>query len=411
MFRRFLNDKSGNFGAALAITGMALVGVVGGSIDLSWRERMETRLQDVVDAATLAGASAAMQGKSKPEQDEEIRRYFNQNCTLADCSTAMNLTIDIQDSHIHVESKGGVKPFFMAMMGVEELGIDAVARVNLGRNHVEVHLALDNSGSMNIVDGEPAMARMLGVFQPYTESMGYTVGCAFACHQATDGSGRTVSFGGLTGAQIARANNIPLREDRVKSVMATETRRILSDDTRETAKVAVHAFDWNSRKILAPTNNIARAEAAIASIQNESIGSQYHNMSYELAKAVGPSGDGSSASSPRKIIVMITDGIQQHYTTYVPQIIEQSSCDRLKAEGRELYVLNLAYPDPDLIATIPDGDAINAVRDFYDDIEPALISCASPGRYFRAGYGDTIDTALKAVVDEIKRNNKVYLAM
>ena len=211
----------------------------------------------------------------------------------------------------------------------------------------------------------------------------------------------------MTGAQFARSLGIPMREDRVKSEMIDEAQRLLRDGAG-TIKVGVYDFDWNPTQLQKPTADYRAVKRAIENIENKSTGTQYDVMAAKLDPMVGPSGDGTKGN-PRKVIVMITDGVSQNRTTYVPELISMSSCDQLKAGNRELYVLNIAYPDPLEIGNglFGNRDAIIAIQ---PKLEDALKSCASPGKYYRADYGVSIDNALKAITDDLTRSNKIYLA-
>ncbi len=154
---------------------------------------------------------------------------------------------------------------------------------------------------------------------------------------------------------------------------------------------------------------------AINDIHNLSEGTQYEQMAPETDGIVGVSGTGSTPSSPKKIIVLITDGVQQRLPDHKPGLIPIAMCEKLKEGGREVFVLNIAYPDPDIIGGDQRlGGSPSQVKAFYNDIEPRLQSCASSGaNYFRADYGVSIDNALKKITDKILVGGSggLYLSM
>ncbi|MGL4405221.1 MAG: vWA domain-containing protein, partial [Notoacmeibacter sp.] len=275
------------------------------------------------------------------------------------------------------------------------------ARVNLSATmeHINVHMVLDNTGSMNIVDGVAAINQMRPLFKPY-EKFGAIEDCAFACHVKIDGSGKDVTYNGKSGSEIARENGIPMREDRIHREMIDQAQRLLQGASN--IKVAVYAFDWSITKLIDPSDNFGRVKNAIDNVTNVSQGTQYEIMAPQVDFQVGLSGVGTELD-PKKVIVLITDGVQQRFPDHKPGLMPIEACDKMKEDGRELYVLNIAYPDPDIIGGDQrPGGSPSEVKAFYNDIDPRMKACAtSPDHYFRADYGVTIDRALKKITDKI----------
>jgi Flp pilus assembly protein TadG len=401
MLKKFLRDTSGNFSLLLGLSAITLASVAGMAVDLSNQMRIKTSLQDSVDAATIAGAALAYDGKPAGVVKQAVKDVFKSQCPIADCDPG-RLSITLYATKIEVESIGSSPTFFMGLVGKTALDVTAKARVNLGgtTEHIEVHMVLDNTGSMNIVDGLTAINQIKPLFLPY-DKYGINEQCAFACHLAIDGSNADVTYNGKTGAQIARDNGIPMREDRIHSEMIDQARRLLTGGSN--IKVGVYSFTWGVTKMIDPSSNYGRVRNAINDVTNLSEGTQYEHMAPEADIQIGASGTGSSPGSPKKIIVLITDGVHQRLPDHKAGLMPTAMCDKLKEDGRELYVLNIAYPDPDIIGgdRRPGGSPAQ-VKAFYNDIEPRLKSCASSeDTYFRADYGVSIDNALKRITDRI----------
>ena len=240
MLKKFWNDRSGNFAIIVALSGFTLISAVGTAVDLSNQMRVKTALQDAVDAATLAGAALAYEGKPQAIVKQAVKDVFNGQCPVMDCDPNL-LSINLDSTKIEVASSGDTPTFFMGMIGKTELEVNAIARVNLGgtTEHIEVHMVLDNSASMNIVDGIAAINRMKPLFLPYN-ALEAGQQCAFACHVPVDNQGRDVTWGGKTGAQIARENRIPMREERIHTEMIDQARRLLTGGSN--IEVGVYAF-------------------------------------------------------------------------------------------------------------------------------------------------------------------------
>jgi Flp pilus assembly protein TadG len=398
----YWNDRRGQFSVALIVMSMTVFSALGMGVDVANQFRSKADLQNSIDAATLLGAKLAFDGAKEAEVKKVVRDAYKANCQIAKCNPS-SLTITLSTSALEVMASETVRTAFMGLAGVSTLGIEAKARVNLGgasNEFFEVHLILDNTGSMNIVDGVAAINKMVPLFQPY-EKYGSVEGCAFACHIGTDGAGQDVLYNGKTGAEIAKENGIPMREDRVHSEMAKQAKRLL--EARKNVEVGVHSFTWSMATHLKPTDKLSSVEAAIEAVKNISEGTQVDIMAPMAAREIGKSGDGTSKGRPKKIIVLMTDGVQQRMPDHWPGILSLEACNEMKAEGRELYVFNVKYPDPSIIGGDQrPGGSPQKVRDIYSQIEPRLQECASsPAHYFSADYGTSIDNALKAITDRI----------
>ena len=70
----------------------------------------------------------------------------------------------------------------------------------------------------------------------------------------------------------------------------------------------------------------------------------------------------------------------------------------------------MVYPDPLEIGNEWYGNRANIIA-LRPTIEPALQACASPGRYYRAEYGNSIDNAMDSIRDDVLKDAKsMYLA-
>ncbi|NJR13699.1 MAG: hypothetical protein HC779_05190 [Phyllobacteriaceae bacterium] len=404
LIREFLRDRSGNFAGILGVTMPMLVLSAGMSVDIYNQQRVENELQAAVDASVLAGAAIAYEGATSVQIEERVKAFFLPACPLKACETA-TLNVTFLADRLKVTAAGTAKTHFMSIGGKKELAANATAEVTLKSVpvHYEVHMVLDNSGSMNIVDGVDNIRSFRDKFKPWNSI------CAFACH--TRGNNNEATYQGKTGADLARENGIPLREDRVKTEMIDQAKRLLQGAYASRVKVGVYDFDWWVNQRQAPTHNFGQVQKAINDVNNTSGGTQYVYFANELARLVGASGTGIDQKSPKKAIVMITDGVQQNMYTGKIELISQSACNKYKEQGRELFILNMVYPDPLEIGNQWYGqrDLIIPLR---PKLEPALQQCASPGRYYRAEYGTTIDAALQSITDAIMRDaRQMYLAM
>jgi hypothetical protein len=409
-FSRFRTDKNGQFSIMMAVALPMLMACVGMATDVTHQIGERSSLQNAVDAAALSGSATASNGGSEQDVRDQVLAYFEGSCDVQNCASIPLTTVILPD-RIRVEADGSVKAHFMGMMGMPYLPIAARAEVMIRSTpvHYEVHMVLDNSGSMNIIDGLANIRAFRTQFHPWNASA-----CAFACHdRGGDGKGvQNAQPGGATGASLARSLGFPMREDRLRAQMIEQSRSLLtSAQNQSRIKVATYDFDWWVRQRIAPSANFAEVRSSIETMPEQSGGTQYSFFANELARLVGASGSGADAGNPKKAIVMITDGVSQTLSGSHLETIPVATCNKLKEEGRELFVLNMVYPDPNEI-----GDMSAATKtkilNLVPQLEPSLIACASPGRYYSAEYGASIDSALESIrLAILKDARSMYLSM
>jgi Flp pilus assembly protein TadG len=414
--KKLAADRSGQFSIMLAVALPMLGGAVGFAVDLSNQQRVKFDLQNATDAAVLAATDLGKDGVKEDEVRKRIRSFFLAACPVANCAKAVTQTTTITGDRVRVDASTDVKTFFMGILGQKTVQAEARSEITIGQEAVyyEVHMALDNTGSMNIVDGLDEIRRFRGMFKPWSNDPGNY--CALACHIRVDDGTKDANgkpnMMTQTGADIARANGVPLREDRIRQTMTDTAKDLIAAGNSKRLKVATYDFGWGVWQRSAPTTNFAAVKASIDKMPWLSDGTQYDYMSGGLIRYVGPSGDGRTEKTPKKVIILITDGVSQKLQSegngikVIPQIV----CDNLKKDGRQLIVLNMVYPDPLEIGNTQYGsrDKIILLR---PKLEPALKACASPGKYYEAKYGASITKAFENIKkDIIKEARSVYLA-
>ena len=394
----------------LAIALPTIVAAVGLATDLSEQQRMQTDLQNAADAGLLAAADLAAAGASEADIKDRIKSFFLTACPVTNCATAATQTTTIMTDKIRVEASATIKNTFMGIVGKPTVNINAKAEMTIKSVPVfyEVHMVLDNSGSMNIVDGLANIRSFRNQFKPWGAV------CAFACHNIVS-SGKQDKKGNdimmtVTGASVARANNIPMREDRLRAEMINQAQTLLTTANASRIKIATYDFNWWVNQRIAPSADFSQVKKSIEDMAWTSDGTQHDYMADELVRLVGPSGTGLTAQSPKKAIVMITDGVSNDWNGSGISSIPASACNKWKAEGRELFMLNMVYPDPLEIGDTGYSGRARMIA-LVPTLEATLQSCASSGKYFRAEYGQSIVSALESVKNAILKDARsMYLA-
>lgn len=117
----------------------------GMAVDLMRYESERTRIQATADAAALAAASM----RQTRDATEVVEDWF----ARADLSHALTRvvpdTTSLNYRRVRVETRTTTRPYFMHMMGVDQLSSAGIGSAEERRTNVEISLVLDVSGSMD----------------------------------------------------------------------------------------------------------------------------------------------------------------------------------------------------------------------------------------------------------------------
>lgn len=398
LINQYITTRRGNVAVFFAIGLMAIVLVVGLAVDYADTSRVKSDVQDVADAAALAAASDGFQNRSEANQKAAARKLFKELCANKACGEIREPHIQIDDKTVTVTAHGHIKTSFMKLLGKGEFPFAASSTATWGQGgggYLDVHFLADNSGSMNIADGVTEMNKMFPRFDPFSSGDG----CAFACHlPAIDEFGVMSDPSGGTGYDIARANNVYLREDRIRDEISRIGSRILLQGEGR-AKVSVHKFTHGTLPVELDMESSMDVKRAAKSIVNVSDGTLLSLALTEFKDEIPASGDGTK-DNPRVAAILITDGVDNSPGD-MPVLMDPAKCDLLKDKGIELYVMNIVYPTVSEMRN-RGNNKVWAVGVFYDDIAPALRACASPGRYFEGDYGRDVTRAFDAMLNDLQ---------
>ncbi|PZQ99145.1 MAG: hypothetical protein DI533_00065 [Cereibacter sphaeroides] len=144
VLQRFAQSESGG-AIVLALIFFTLMVMMGGlAVDLMRYEVRRTTLQQTTDRAVLAAASMGQ----KLEPEDVVRDYFLK-AGLADKLKDVSVDENFNSRSVIVHASSEVDPFFMQMLGINELDAPAYSRAQERITDIEVSLVLDISGSMD----------------------------------------------------------------------------------------------------------------------------------------------------------------------------------------------------------------------------------------------------------------------
>lgn len=142
-FCRFCKDTSGNLlvFAMILFVGMAMIG--GLAVDVMRFEAVRTNLQNTLDRSTLAAASLTQELDAKGV----VNDYFAK-AGLSQYLTGVTVEEGMNFRQVTADATAATNPFFLHMMGIEQLDAGGHSQAEQRVTNVEIVLVLDVSGSM-----------------------------------------------------------------------------------------------------------------------------------------------------------------------------------------------------------------------------------------------------------------------
>ncbi|MGI9401019.1 MAG: pilus assembly protein TadG-related protein [Rhizobiaceae bacterium] len=150
----FLRNRRGNFAMTLAIAIIPVVMSAGIAVDYSSVSRQQFRLQNAVDAATLAAGKEMATMKDK-QVKSAVRKFLKANLDADDFKQIRRtkIKIDRKNNALEVAARAKMPANFGPIIGIKTLPYGAIASTGLAMGSLEAVLVLDNTGSMS-VDGK-----------------------------------------------------------------------------------------------------------------------------------------------------------------------------------------------------------------------------------------------------------------
>jgi Flp pilus assembly protein TadG len=157
-WRALAGDASGSM-LPLAVGGLiVLLGLVGGTVDISQVYRVQNRLQAACDAGALAGRKAVstpgVAGAFGTSQQAQANSYFNVNFDQAQqMVTSVTFTPSSPDNGVTVvgSATANVKMKVMMLFGMTSIPVTVSCQAKQGITNLDVTFVLDTTGSMGTI--------------------------------------------------------------------------------------------------------------------------------------------------------------------------------------------------------------------------------------------------------------------
>ena len=386
LLTKFNRSETGNIAVIFALSLLPMLSFVGAAVDYSVTSSKRSRIQSMLDSAMLAGAIAGKKsldtgaGNSVAiaEANTAAANFFAGNSDGYPSKISANFSITGSTLSGNGSAVASVPTNFMKIMGIPTMTFSVQSgSTSNTQPYQNVYLLVDISASMLLPTTQAGINQMKA-------GQG---GCALACHDRTDGKD---SYG------WSISNGIQLRYQVVNQGVQNLLTYLNNDATLKThVKVGLWSFDNILSQMSAPTSSYSTVSSNFPTpgiaINDEAAATPFNSLIDDFVAIVGRGGDGSSSGSPKKLVIIATDGVNDptrawtSNTSLRPQVkvFDTAFCKTFEANNVTVAIINTPYLpmtwDWGYNATLGQpGSLGGATR--VDDIPIALSACA--GKYF-----------------------------
>jgi Flp pilus assembly protein TadG len=380
---RFGTACDANFAVFTALAVIPLTIALGGTIDYAGELRAASAAQDAADAAALAAAQRLETG-TVDEANRDAQFYGRSNLPPDLAYITLTQVIDQTAGTVTVTAKGSHSSSFLKLAKIDSIPFERVSKAAIKqKGYLNFQFLLDVSESMNIAASDDDRKKLQA-----TTKASNNRPCAFACHEVELGwSTKSVyQMNQEAGSNKARLR-IDVLRDAADSMIDTLLAKNNDAGTLLDVDIQTNGFSQLFEKGVGPTKDAVKLKASIRNFAVSNNHTSYSSALYGLSAILGQQGDGKSSATPKKVALMITDGVKDDNWNLGP--IDPLMCDQIKSKGVDLAILEIKY--------VEDYDYQNYYRDrvasYYPKISPSLESCATKGLYYLAS--DSVDAQSK----------------
>jgi len=307
-----LQSSNGNVAISFALVLVPMLLAVGASIDYVRAYNVQAKMQSDLDAALLA-AIKDVDTLDEDKIQKKVETWFGAQTDLDSSKYSLsgsNIKISKTNKSIQAVATASVATTFMRLADIDTVNVSVASSVaGPATSYMNVYLVLDKSASMLLA------ATTAG----QTSLRSSAAACEFACHT---NEGKSFTYKGSSYSTVyglSKAMGITLRADiSVEAVKEVLTMVDSANQSSSHVKVGLYTIGATATEVLAPTYSTAPALKYLSdgSDSNKLTSATSEDATYfdvalpKMASLVGTAGDGSSASSPLKLVLLLTDGVQ-----------------------------------------------------------------------------------------------------
>ncbi len=145
-FKQYLLGTSGAIAIAFALMAPVVVGSAGMALDFAQAYLVQQRLAQALDAAALAAAGSSTE---EAAIQQKVQDFFDINYPPEKLGITFTPVVSVDGERITVTGDAQYITFFLRLIGIDEIDVDAKTEVTREVQGLEVVLVLDNTGSMS----------------------------------------------------------------------------------------------------------------------------------------------------------------------------------------------------------------------------------------------------------------------
>lgn len=306
--RTFLVDRGGNIAITFALLLVPVVTAVGLSLDYVRAYNIRTKMQADLDTALLAVAKD-IGTLSNAAIEQKIQNWFAAQTNLGDAGYELGgISINGTSQEITATARVTVPTTLLKVADINTVDVSVSSTVTgPGSSYLNVYIVLDKSASMLLAATAAGQTQLLNS----------QAGCAFACHAS---EGATFKYNNKTYNTVyglAKAMGVQLRTDVAKNAVAEVLDMIDTyDSAHQRIKVGFYTIGKTATEVLSPTTSTTNARKLLSDDKSGMTSATSEDATYfdysmtALKKLIGTAGDGKTAGTPLKLVLMLTDGVQ-----------------------------------------------------------------------------------------------------
>jgi len=144
-FRKYIRNTSGTIVVMFAIMAPIIVGSAGMALDFAHAYLVQQRLSQAIDAAALA---ATAQATDEGTIEQKVKDFFEANYPEEKLGATFEPIVVVEGNQVKVTGRAEYLTFFLSIIGIHEILVEAETTVQREVQGIEVVLVLDNTGSM-----------------------------------------------------------------------------------------------------------------------------------------------------------------------------------------------------------------------------------------------------------------------
>jgi Flp pilus assembly protein TadG len=334
-----LADRRGNVAITVALSIVPMILAVGAGLDYARAYNVQSKMQSDLDAALVAAI------KQIDDQDEDklvakIKEWFDAQADRLDSSYDLtDIKVDKSGHTIRASASGTVPTTLMTLANIKTVPIGVVSAIEgPATSHLNVYIVIDKSPSMLLAATSEGQAMLRA--DP-------NIRCEFACHTAPSNHDKVYDH--KTKALIApnyyeyiKKLGVKLRTDVALDAVEEVLDMIDEADVAHSRiKVGLYSLGETLFEVLSPSysTSVARRklsdDASGLTSATSTTSTDFKASLARLKKEVADVGDGTSASSPLKLVLLLTDGVQSHRSWVIENVDwGRAKCLEKNTEGK-----------------------------------------------------------------------------